>query len=162
MSSQMKLGTLHTVLQGAFGWYDYHLHQFEAGGKVWGPASMEECDHLPMADEDKITIGRTLRVVGDSMLYTYDFGDDWRHKVTLERVIPDPAASFPDASCLAGRRAGPQEDCGGPWGYQRLLKVLSDPEDEEYAEMKEWVSAGFDPEVFDMSEINERLATVKV
>ena len=131
----MTLSTFHEALEGGFGWYDYHLHQFKAGGKVWVPGSMDESDDLPMANEDKITIGRVLRTVGDSMLYTYDFGDNWRHKVTLERVIPDAAAVFPDVSCLAGRRAGPPENCGGPGGYPRKLQVIGDPEDEEYAEI---------------------------
>lgn len=77
---------------------------------------MDAFDDLAMANEDKITIGRVLRTVGDSMLYTYDFGDNRRHKVTLERVIPDAAAVFPDAPCLAGRRAGRRRTAGGRVG----------------------------------------------
>ena len=123
---------------------------------------MDAFDDLAMANEDKITIGRVLRTVGDSMLYTYDFGDNWRHKVTLERVIPYSATVFPDPSCLAGRRAGPPENCGGPGGYPRTLQVIGDLEDEEYAEMKEWLMEGFDPELFNVDKINERLATANV
>jgi hypothetical protein len=34
--------------------------------------------------------------------------------------------------CIDGQRACPSEDCGGVNGYNRLLKTLSDPEDEEH------------------------------
>jgi len=162
VSSKMKLGTLHAVLQVAFGWNDCHLHQFEAGGKVWGSREMEQYDELPMGDEDKVTIGQVLRGVGGSLLYTYDFGDDWRHKLTLERVIPDPAVVFPDASCLTGKRGSLQEDCGGPWGYGDLVAILKDPSHEEYSERREWAGENFDPERFDLIGINSVLKTIKV
>ena len=91
-----------------------------------------------------------------SFEYVYDFGDDWRHKVELEAVLPtEREMSYP--RCLKGKRACPPEDCGGPWGYQELLQVLSDPKQEGYLEMKEWVESmkegTFDPEAFDPSTV---------
>lgn len=40
--------------------------------------------------------------------------------------------------------------------------MIGDPEDEEYAEMKEWLIEGFDPELFNVNKIYERLATANV
>ncbi|WP_428849293.1 IS1096 element passenger TnpR family protein, partial [Thermanaeromonas sp.] len=52
--------------------------------------------------------------------------------------------------------------CGGPWGYQRMLKILSDPEHEEYEETVEWLGGEFDPEAFDLEEINRRLWRIRL
>jgi len=55
--------------------------------------------------------------------------------------------------CTAGRRACPPEDCGGPWGYERLLKILNDPDDEEYEEMQGWAGDDLDAEHFDVNDV---------
>ena len=63
--------------------------------------------------------------------------------------------------CLAGKRACPPEDCGGIWGYAQLLETLQDPDDPEHEDMLEWVGEEFDPEAFDLEEINEELKRVR-
>jgi hypothetical protein len=75
--------------------------------------------------------------------------------VLIEQVQPDAPAAGP--FCMAGRRACPPEDCGGPWGYEHLLEVLADPEHEEHAHLSEWVGGPFDPEEFDLAETNDLL-----
>lgn len=78
--------------------------------------------------------------------YVYDFGDDWVHEILLEdRPAVDRNAKYP--VCIAGERACPPEDCGGPWGYASLLEILANPKHEEYAECKEW-AGDYDPEAF--------------
>uniref|UniRef100_A0A7C3LTE7 Plasmid pRiA4b Orf3-like domain-containing protein n=1 Tax=Leptospirillum ferriphilum TaxID=178606 RepID=A0A7C3LTE7_9BACT len=52
-------------------------------------------------------------------------------------------------------------ECGGPWGYENLLEVLKNPEDEGYASWKEWLPEDFDPERFDLDGINRRLSSRK-
>jgi hypothetical protein len=59
---------------------------------------------------------------------------------------------------LEGRRASPPEDVGGPHGYQDLLEVLQDPEHEEHVRYRIWVRPRFDPEHFDLTAVNRRLA----
>ena len=54
-------------------------------------------------------------------------------------------------------RNGPPEDCGGIFGYTQLLKVMSDPSHPNHESTKEWVGEGFEPEWFDLNEINETL-----
>jgi len=62
------------------GWTDSHLHQFEKDGKYWGdPQNREFEDDIEIIDESKVPVGKVLRAEGDSMVYVYDFGDDWRH-----------------------------------------------------------------------------------
>jgi hypothetical protein len=53
------------------------------------------------------------------------------------------------------------EDIGGIWSYQHFLSVLKNKNHPEYAEsleQLEWLGGSFDPEEFDLAEINEGLA----
>lgn len=77
---------------------------------------------------------------GSSFTYAYDFGDNWEHKVIIEKVLDaSPMPSLP--ACTDGRRAAPPEDCGGVWGYEELLAILADPAHPEHAARAEWASA---------------------
>ena len=51
-------------------------------------------------------------------------------------------------ACVAGKRNCPPEDCGGPWGYQRMLAILADPDHREHADHIEWFGEDLDPEEF--------------
>ena len=41
-----------------------------------------------------------------------------------------------------------------------MLEVLANPEDEEHEDMKRWAPRGFDPERFDLTAVNKKLATL--
>ena len=64
-----------------------HLYQFElrdsAGNtiKIGGP-HLDEADYFA----EEMRVGDVPLLIGDSMIFHYDFGDDWRFKVTLESV----------------------------------------------------------------------------
>jgi len=60
-------------------------------------------------------------------------------------------ATYP--RCIGGKRACPTEDCGGVWGYERMLDIVADETHEEYEETIEWLGDDFDPEHFDVNEI---------
>jgi len=105
----------------------------------------------------KHKISKYESIIPTSFVYAYDFGDDWRHKIDIEEVMPaEPGVTYP--RCIKGKRACPPEDCGGAWRYPDLIAILADPEHEEHEEMKEWVESQrgglpFDPELFDPAEI---------
>src|SRR5438105_2746636 len=80
----LPLSRLHDVLQIVIGWTDSHLHQFEKDGMRWGVPEDDE-DGIEIIDESRTRIGAVLTAPGDSMLYVYDFGDNWRHKLELEK-----------------------------------------------------------------------------
>ncbi len=104
-------------------------------------------------DEATVHLYEVFGQPKDKLKYTYDFGDHWLHDIVLEKVkIAEPDTVLP--VCLAGRRACPPEDCGGVPGYENVLDVLSNPEDEEYEEMIDWVGGDFDSEEFDCEEAN--------
>jgi len=62
---------------------------------------------------------------------------------------------------LDGKRACPPEDVGGVWEYAELLETLNDPEHPDFDEMSKWVGGYFDPEAFDIDEVNAQLRSIK-
>ena len=84
--------------------------------------------------------------------YTYDVGDNWRHIVLLEDILPRRRrVDYP--WCVEGERACPPEDCGGAHGYEDFLNIIMDPGHEEHNSMLEWAGGEFHPEHFDCSEV---------
>lgn len=149
----ITLARLHDVLQAAFGWWDCHLHEFEIGGVRYGIDDGE--DWRPPKDERRARLGNLVKA-GSSFLYVYDFGDDWRHKVVVEKVLAGAAGTkYP--SCTGGRRTCPPEDCGGVWGYEEFLAAIGDPDHDEHDSMLEWAGGSFDPEAFDPADFEHRL-----
>jgi len=107
------------------------------------------------SDEDDFSLAKVAKP-GDKLIYEYDFGDGWIHTLKVAKALPaEPDTFYP--SCTDGARACPPEDCGGFPGYMRMLEILKDPKDEEHEDIKEWLGEDFDPEEFDLDEINLRL-----
>jgi len=151
--SSMNLGDLHEVLQIVMGWSDCHLHQFIAGSITFGMLDDEFADDFVTEDETEHVLSEVLVKEKDSLTYEYDFGDGWEHKIVLEKILPfDGSIHVP--SCIKGKRACPPEDCGGVWGYENLIEIIQEPSHPEHEDMLEWVGAEFDPEHFDIEQIN--------
>lgn len=151
----IDLLSLHHAIQIAFGWTDSHLHQYTVGRVVYAmdeDAGYTGCD----TREDETTLEQVAKAKS-KLLYEYDFGDDWKHDIVVERVearSPDE----PAIACIAGKRSGPQEDSGGPWGYMDKLASLADKTREDHADVRDWLGARFDAEAFDIARINAKLA----
>jgi Plasmid pRiA4b ORF-3-like protein/Domain of unknown function (DUF6933) len=149
------LDHLHEVIQAAFGWWNYHLHEFEVGRTLYGVPDPDEDWGEPPQDERRTRID-AIAGKGSSFRYTYDFGDGWDHRIVVEKVLPsDHTPTVPE--CIDGRRACPPEDCGGTWGYRELLEIVADPTHPEYDERRDWLGRPFDPEAFDPSEFEDNL-----
>ena len=88
-------------------------------------------------------------------LFWLDFGDGWEHEITL---LGELSAEDDLLVVIDGERACPPEDCGGPSGYADLVQILANPNDPEYEEMLDWLGEDFDPEAFDIDQVNDLLA----
>ena len=145
--SGTSLAKLHKILQTAMGWQDYHLHEFEIGGQRYG---MPDADYdLPgeVTRDSTVKLSKALPRKGASLLYTYDFGDNWIHSVVLEDIVlVESETKYP--RIVDGARACPPEDSGGPYGYADLLAILAKPRHKEHRQMHEWAGKGFNPEKF--------------
>lgn len=145
---------LHVALQNAMGWTDSHLHEFELPSSDTGDATRigmpdpEGDDDREIVPEHEQRLDRWLHHAGERFFYDYDFGDDWRHEITVEAIEPAATGTgYP--RCLAGERACPPEDVGGPLGYQQFLEALADPSHPEHETCRSWIGGGFEPEGFD-------------
>lgn len=163
VESSATLDQLHEVIQAAFGWWNYHLYEFEFGRTRYGIPDPDGFDFGPPTRDARKARLDQVAGAGSAFTYTYDFGDNWEHKVTVEKVLDaSPVASLP--ACIDGRRAGPPEDCGGVWGYDELLAILGDPSHPEHAERAQWASAwggaALDPDAFAPDEFSDNLRSL--
>lgn len=148
---------LHFVIQEAFGWENAHLYSFSDkayGGSFYisEPDEMDAFSFVPRKDASKLKLRTFLgKDSSKSLVYWYDFGDDWIHTIKLEAVSDE---ALLHARCLAGKGTCPPEDCGGVPGYEYMKGLLEeDPESEEAQEMREWLGLE-DGETWDANHFN--------
>lgn len=151
----ITLAKLHAVIQAVFGWSGGHLHEFQVGEERFGTPD-PEYDAFGEVRSERTT--RLASALGGArtMNYVYDFGDNWQHRIKVEKTLPPaPAGTLP--MCVAGANATPPDDCGGIYGYYDFVAALSDPNHPEHAEMTEWIGRPWDPAAFDLETANFRL-----
>jgi hypothetical protein len=153
----ITLAQLHEVIQTAMGWTNSHLHEFVVGNHSY---SDPEFEIEEAKSEYRYRLAKLAPRVRNTIAYHYDFGDSWEHQIRVERIIEDDARYPGSPVCLAGARNCPPEDCGGPWGYENFLKAIGNKSHEEHKELLAWVGGSFDPEHFDLHEVNELLRRI--
>ena len=155
---------LHDTIQFSMDWGDCHLYEFEFlqeklritndeeayeefkfyQGKYKGKVLTKRNDPhgmIALTLETMIRQPQTIKIDRylekyNTITYVYDFGDNWRHKIELEKIIDDYEVGYP--TILEGEGACPPEDVGGIPGYEEFLRVWNNPEHPEYEEMHQW------------------------
>ncbi len=150
---------LHDILQIVMGWEDYHLHMFTIEGSIFGDPADDEYGDLGTIDESRIKLNQVVYREGQRFSYEYDFGDSWDHTLLVEKILP-PQEGVRYPICLKGKRACPPEDVGGVWGYENFLEAIRNPDHDEHEEYLTWFGGEFDPEAFDLEEVNTRLRSM--
>lgn len=147
---------LHDILQIVMGWQDYHLHMYRIEGQIYGDPANDMYGNLGTLDEADYKLSQVIHGKGQRFSYEYDFGDGWIHTLLVEKILsPEEGVRYP--LCLAGMRACPPEDVGGVGGYANFLEAIHDPAHEDHEERLAWIGGEFDPEAFDLEEVNARL-----
>ncbi|MDP9312438.1 MAG: plasmid pRiA4b ORF-3 family protein [Chloroflexota bacterium] len=156
--SDITLSKLHDILQIVMGWTDSHLHQFIVGQTYYGiPDPMWGRD---VKNERRTKLHQVAPEEKAKFTYEYDFGDDWLHDIVVEKILPAVEGThYP--LCIKGKRACPPEDCGGVWGYDSFLEAIRNPNHPEHDDMLEWAGGDFDPEAFDMEDVNRQLTRLR-
>lgn len=150
---QFSFSRFHKVIQAAFGWENAHLFQFSPKGYNSYPVIAvpnPEWDEEPVLDSKKTKLVEIFTTVKQKFTYLYDFGDDWVHIISLEKITEEKILR---ADCIAGEGACPPEDCGGIWGYANLKTIINDPKHPEYEEMKEWIGLS-ETQIWDASQFS--------
>jgi len=156
----ITLRNLHKVIQKSMRWQNYHLYQFVKGDAVFAPQSTEFS--LSRGQSDKsVPLCDLLPKVRHELIYEYDFGDGWLHEVLLQKILPaEEGVRYP--VCTDGKFAAPPEDSGDSPGYCDLLEALADPQHEGHEDAKDWLGEDYDPEFFDLEQVNRQLRRIKV
>ncbi|AGT33605.1 hypothetical protein M493_16980 [Geobacillus genomosp. 3] len=159
---------LHLIIQEAMGWEQAHLYEFDLRNVLVSIPDDWDSFHFgkERLDARRIQLQQWLTEEKQKFLYIYDFGDYWRHTITVEKIetLPKPLER---ATCLKGKRACPPEDCGGVYGYLELLESAANQDsltDPELLERLDWMydmkGEDFDPDAFNIEEVNKRLSYI--
>jgi hypothetical protein len=151
-----SLTYLHHALQIVMGWQESHLHEFIIDGRHYANPEWDDDGFGPkLFPERKFHLKDLSASARKSFRYIYDFGDGWIHEVKVEAILPSiSGAKYP--VCLEGANASPPEDSGGLGGYYEKLRIMQDPNDPEYEDIKEWMGR-FDPSAFSLEAVNRAL-----
>jgi tetratricopeptide (TPR) repeat protein len=153
IESDATLYKLFLVLLNGMGWVGGHLHGFEINGKHYGEPDPEDEFFEDTINEKKVKLNNVIQAEGDRFIFEYDYGDGWEHEVVVEKILPcEEGVKYP--VCLEGARACPPEDCGGPFGYEDLVKAIKNPKHPKHKSYLKWLDRKFDPERFDPKEAN--------
>ena len=116
---------MHKIIQILFDWQDDHLHEFriqKSNGICQKNVVIESDEEASSPfdslffDDEQTYLSETEERLHDHFLvekdqarYTYDFGDDWQHKIVLEKIL-EPAEGTTYPICTAAKNDAPYED----------------------------------------------------
>lgn len=153
-----SLKTLHLAIQACMLFENCHLFQFDIGDAAYG-IRFDDDDAFMVRTRDAahMRINKLVERGITSFTYTYDFGDNWRHRIEIEEISSTiPGTNYP--RFVDGERRAPPEDVGGTPGFEEFLEAMSKPRHPERKSMIEWYGRPFDPADISPDEISARMA----
>ena len=113
-------------------------------------------------DAVEVVVKNVVMNLKDRMVFTYDYGDNWKVSVVLEEIIVDkelPGKELPRV--LEGAGYGIIEDCGSTYGLADIAKAFKKKKGSEYEEYCEWLGiVDLNLESFDIDDMNFRLKKI--
>ncbi len=148
---------LHAALQDVMGWSSGHMYQFIKNRTYIGIPDGDE-DWEETLDISKTKIDQFLKKEKDTIVYEYDFGDSWKHKIVVEKIFEE--VDLPQLPyCKTAKRACPFEDCGGIGGYELICEIASNPSHADYEDyFSMYDLEDFDPNKVSVDDINDLLS----
>ena len=129
----------HNIIQVAFGWENDHAYEFSPSGWDSSPSIGSQFEKYfgdgAEMDSNKLKLSDIFKTEKQTFTYIYDFGDEWVHDITLEKIVDE---KLKKASCVDGDGACPPEDCGGADDYMDFREIISDPKHPLHRDMLEW------------------------
>ena len=156
--TSMNLKSVHGVIQAVMGWLDSHLWEFTANERKYGMLVPNDADwNERIKDAANTKLSALLTVGVREIGYVYDMGDNWEHRIIVEKLkAAEPGALYPQF--LGGERRWPPEDCGGIPGYYEFLNNIASKQNKKRKAALDWYGGPYDPD-----EIGEQriIATLK-
>jgi hypothetical protein len=143
--TSVNLKVLHSVIQAAMGWLDCHLWEFEANERKYSmliPDDSEWNRRITNAATTKLSALLTtgMREMG----YLYDMGDNWQHRIIVEKLKAIEPGIYPQF--LGGERRCPPEDCGGIPGYYEFLDNIASKQSKKRKATLDWYGGPYVPD----------------
>jgi hypothetical protein len=165
VKSSISFYELHYTIQILMGWGNYHLYEYKIGnyriGLIDDYFDDPEFGVPDIINAKEITLDEVLsKGEVKSFSYEYDFGDGWVHSIVAEKTMPLEQDKYYPV-CIKGKLNCPPEDCGGLYGYYNLLEIISNKKHPEYKEMIEWMGGRFDPNEFEIDDVNVDLGDIE-
>lgn len=117
------------VIMAAMGWHAAHLYYFKIGEREFEYFSPED-DFDPDLQNENAELSTDVKLydlklnVGDTLTFTYDFGDNWEHIVTFRGVTATADKLWGIPCCSAGSMNCPPENIGGIDIYNQLVDYI--------------------------------------
>ncbi|MCT3064044.1 plasmid pRiA4b ORF-3 family protein [Lactiplantibacillus pentosus] len=108
----LRYRQLHELIQIAFGWENAHLHEFQSQQISDNRSLMDVLRNIqPEGAIDEENDMVYPEILNGSLTYTYDFGEDWKHKIELGKVYTSAELTRHDLPlCIRGRGNNMLED----------------------------------------------------
>lgn len=156
--TSITLKVLHDIVQVTMGWLDYHLWEFVIEGQSYGLPMDDDWGAAPRKVASRVRLRDVLAPGTTTIDYTYDFGDNWEHRLVVSDVRQgEPGGAYP--RFIDGKRDCPPEDCGGIPGFHEMLEARADPAHPDHAEISEWLE-DYDPDELDVFPIQVALGRI--
>jgi hypothetical protein len=151
--SIITLDRLHDVIQIVMGWSDTHQHEFLIASQRF--TDMLESDGNGKCEEESLfRLGSLLDKKVMELTYLYDFGDEWTHRVKVEKTGLEDDEEWGNLYCIEGWGNCPPEDVGGVPGFEEFCEAVSNKKHPEHETMKAWYGDDFERDLFDCDEVN--------
>ena len=161
VDGEARLSDLHQIIQAVMGWESSQFHKFEIHTNHYGTADQTTDDsEWEIHDEKDFRLNQLLHA-GETFLYLYDFGAEWKHLIRVDNVQPIEEDDFGRGEVWVdgGERACPPECADGVPAYQNILdKFENAPYGDEILGHQEWLGTDFDPDRFDRPAANAAVA----
>lgn len=147
-----------------------HLYVFEVEEKYhkisqYGCIFEDEEDMSQLNKYKKIKDAKDIRLKdilnekNKTMIFRYDFGDNWTFNIVLEKIFKDKQINGNNLPrVLEGEGFGIIEDCGGTMGLDDIKKAYEIKKGEDYELYSNWLGVNdFDFSKCDLDDLNFRL-----
>lgn len=140
--AHLTFSQLHELLQKVFDWKNYHVYDFT----IYEKDEEEHTARLVPYEED-LSYDETATLIEkqqlseyitekNEVIYTYDMGDNWQHRIELIREIDNYNQASP--FLLEAKGQAPPEDVGGVPGFLEFRDIMLKEDHPEHESTKKW------------------------
>lgn len=180
INSHVTFHQLHIAIQIVMGWRNCHPYEFET---LMVPYNMSENERLLLIqsesrkvykivpeiednyfDNNNLTPSNSIEIIdvlteiNSEIAYNYDFGDAWEHVIKVENIIENEILLSPQ--CINGAMCCPPENCGGIYGFNNLLTIITNRKNPKFNETIKWLGNKFNPNAFNLLKVNKLLSLI--